>query len=53
MTQNEIDNLITWAENNAKCRIYAENIVMAEREMRNDWMTFREFAHNLYCNCEM
>lgn len=22
MTQNEIDNLITWAENNAKCRTY-------------------------------
>ena len=34
MTQNEIDNLITWAENNAKCRTYAESIVKAEREMR-------------------
>ena len=35
MTQNEIDNLITWTENNAKCRIYAESIVKAEREMRD------------------
>ena len=32
MKQNEIDNLITWAENNAKCRTYAESIVKAERE---------------------
>ena len=113
MTQNEIDNLITWVENNAKCRTYAESIVKAEREMRDaqrilsnnyevwtpsewldfcskvenmrrsvvmkikhffdmvygkgnifcqtlkgkddvdHWMTFREFAHNQYCNCEM
>ena len=113
MTQNEIDNLITWAENNAKCKTYAESIVKAEREMRDaqrilsdnydvwtpsewldfcskvenmrrsvvmkikhffdmvygkgnifcqtlkgkddvdHWMTFREFAHNQYCNCEM
>ena len=35
MTQNEIDNLITWAENNTKCRTYAESIVKAEREMRD------------------
>ena len=26
MTQNEIDNLITLAENQAKCRTYAESI---------------------------
>ena len=113
MTQNEIANLITWADNNAKCRTYAERIVKADREMRDaqrilsdnhevwtpsewldfysklenmrrsvvmkikhffdmvygkgniicqtlkgkddidHWMTFREFAHNHYCNCEM
>ena len=113
MTQNEIDNLLTFVEKNAACRTYAESIVVAEKEMReaqrilNDnfnvwtpsewldfcstvenkrrsvvmkikhffnmvygkgnifcqtlkgkddvdhWMTFREFAHNIYCNCEM
>ena len=113
MTQTEIDNLITLAENNAKCRAYAESIVKAEREMRDaqrilsdnyevwtpsewldscakvenmrrsvvmkikhffdmvygkgnifcqtlkgkddvdHWMTFKEFAHKQYCNCEM
>lgn len=33
MTQNEIDNLITWAENHAKISKYAEQIVNTMKEM--------------------
>ena len=113
MTQNEINNLLSFAQNFSKCRVYAESIVKAEREMRDaqkilfdnfevwtpsewldfhskvenmrrsvtmkvkhffdmvygkgnifcqtlkgkddveHWLTFREFAHKQYCNCEM
>ena len=113
MIQNEIDNLLSFEQKFSKCRVYAESIVKAKREMRDaqkilidnfevwtpsewldfhskvvnmrrsvtmkvkhffdmvygkgnifcqtlkgkddveHWMTFREFAHKQYCNCEM
>ncbi len=35
MTHNEIDNYITLAEQQSKCRKYAESIVKAKRELRD------------------